>query len=118
VVDDEAAVLEVTSRILRRNGYATLEATTGQKALSLASSRDFQLLLTDSIMPGVSGPKLAEQVTALKPGVRVLHMSGDTAGLLDPQGIVGGRLAFVQKPFTAQALLEKVRDVLTTPPGE
>lgn len=118
VVDDEAAVLEVTSRILRRNGYATLEATTGQKALSLASSRDFQLLLTDSIMPGVSGPKLAEQVTALKPGVRVLHMSGYTAGLLDPQGIVGGRLAFVQKPFTAQALLEKVRDVLTTPPGE
>ena len=118
VVDDEAAVLEVTSRILRRNGYATLEATTGQKALSLASSRDFQLLLTDSIMPGVSGPKLAEQVTALKPGVRVLHMSGYTAGLLDPQGIVGGRLAFVQKPFTAQALLEKVRAVLSVPPGE
>jgi two-component system cell cycle sensor histidine kinase/response regulator CckA len=63
-------------------------------------------------------PKLAEQVTALKPGVRVLHMSGYTAGLLDPQGISGGRLAFVQKPFTAQALLEKVRAMLSTPPEE
>ena len=118
VVDDEHAVLEVTSRILRGNGYATLEAATAQKALSLASTHDFQLLLTDSIMPGVSGPKLAERVTDLKPGVRVLHMSGYTAGVLDPQGVIGGKLAFIHKPFTAQALLDKVRAVLTAPPQE
>jgi len=112
VVDDEPALLEVTGRILRKNGYTTLQARTYEQALSLASSRDFQLLLTDSMMPGMTGATLAELVTEMKPGTRVLHMSGYTTGVLDPQRIRDGELPFIQKPFTAPALLEKVRNVL------
>ena len=112
VVDDEPALLEVTGRILRKNGYTTLQARTYEQALSLAASRDFQLLLTDSMMPGMTGATLAELVTEMKPGTPVLHMSGYTAGVLDPERIRDGELPFVQKPFTAATLLERVRSVL------
>ena len=112
VVDDEPALLEVTGRILRNDGYTTLQARTYEQALSLASSRDFQLLLTDSMLPGMTGATLAELITEMKPGVPVLHMSGYTAGVLDPERIRDGELPFIQKPFTAPALLEKVRTVL------
>jgi len=113
VVDDEPAVLAVTSRILRRKGYATLEAGTYEKALSLASSQDFQLLLTDSVMPGMTGATLAERVTELRPGVPVLHMSGYCAETLSPERIHDGELAFIQKPFTAEALVDKVSAALS-----
>ena len=112
VVDDEPALLEVTGRILRKNGYATLQARTYEQALMLASSRDFQLLLTDSMMPGMTGATLAERISQMKPGMPVLHMSGYTAGVLDPERIRDGELPFIQKPFTAPALLEKVRTLL------
>jgi PAS domain S-box-containing protein len=112
VVDDEPALLEVTGRILRKNGYITLQARTSEQALSLADARDFQLLLTDSVMPGMTGSTLAELITEMKPGTPVLHMSGYTAGVLDPERIRDGELPFIQKPFTAPALLEKVRRVL------
>ena len=117
VVDDEPALLEVTGRILRKNGYTTLHARTYEQALSLASTRDFQLLLTDSIMPGMTGSTLAELITEMKPGMPVLHMSGYTAGELDSERIRDGKLAFIQKPFTAPALLEKVRTVLKAHEG-
>jgi two-component system cell cycle sensor histidine kinase/response regulator CckA len=117
VVDDEPAVLAVTARILRKYGYATLEAGTHEKALSLATSQDFQLLLTDSVMPGMSGVTLAERIAEFKPGVPVLHMSGYDAGTLSPERIRDGELAFLQKPFTAQALLDKVHAVLGSTPA-
>jgi two-component system cell cycle sensor histidine kinase/response regulator CckA len=109
VVDDEPAVREVVSRILRRNGYAALEASTGQQALTLASSHEIQLLLTDSVMPGMSGAGLAKLIVGLKPGLPVLHMSGFNAGVLSAERVSSGELAFIQKPFTAEALLAKVR---------
>jgi PAS domain S-box-containing protein len=112
VVDDEPAVREVVSRILRRNGYTTLEAGTGQQALTLASSHEIQLLLTDSVMPGMSGAGLAKLLVGLKPGLPVLHMSGFNAGVLSPERVSSGELAFIQKPFTAEALLAKVRGTL------
>jgi two-component system, cell cycle sensor histidine kinase and response regulator CckA len=112
VVDDEPALLEVTGRILRKDGYATLQARTYEQALSLAASEDFQLLVTDSMMPGMTGATLAELISEMKPGTPVLHMSGYTAGVLDPERIRDGELPFIQKPFTAAALLEKVRSVL------
>ena len=118
VVDDEPALLEVTGRILRKDGYTTLQARTYEQALSLASSRDFQLLLTDSILPGMTGATLAELITEMKPGVPVLHMSGYTAGVLDHERIRDGELPFIQKPFTAPALLEKVRSVLKAGEGQ
>jgi len=83
-------LLEVTGRILRKDGYTTLQARTYEQALSLASSRDFQLLLTDSMLPGMTGATLAELITEMKPGVPVLHMSGYTAGVLDHERIRDG----------------------------
>jgi len=115
VVDDEPAVLAVTARILRKNGYITLEAGTYEEALATASSQDFQLLLTDTMMPGMSGATLAELVTEMKPGMPVLHMSGYAADVLSPGRIHDGELAFIQKPFTAPALLDKVSAVLGVP---
>jgi two-component system, cell cycle sensor histidine kinase and response regulator CckA len=114
IVDDEPAMLEVASRILRKDGYATLEAGTCEEALALASSADFQLLLTDSVMPGMSGPTLAEHIAGLRPGLPVLHMSGNSAGVLSQDRIRDGELAFVQKPFNAHDLLEKVSAALDT----
>jgi two-component system, cell cycle sensor histidine kinase and response regulator CckA len=117
VVEDEPALLEVTGRILRKNGYTILQARTYERALSLASSRDFQLLLTDSMMPGMTAATLADLVTEMKPGTPVLHMSGHAAGVPDPERIRDGELPFIQKPFTAPALLEKVRRVLRDDKG-
>jgi two-component system, cell cycle sensor histidine kinase and response regulator CckA len=117
VVDDEPALLEVTGRILRKDGYTTMQARTYGQALSLASSHDFQLLLTDSMLPGMTGATLAELITEMKPGVPVLHMSGYTAGVLDHERIRDGELPFIQKPFTAPALLAKVRTVLKAHEG-
>jgi two-component system, cell cycle sensor histidine kinase and response regulator CckA len=108
VVDDEPAVREVVSRILRRNGYTALEASGGEQALALVASHEIQLLLTDSVMPGMSGAGLAKLVAGLKPGLPVLYMSGFSAGVLSEERVSSGELAFIQKPFTAEALLAKV----------
>jgi PAS domain S-box-containing protein len=112
VVDDEPAVLAVTARILRSHGYRTVEASTCDEALSLLSSCDCQLMVTDSVMPGMAGPELARHALERKPGLRVLHMSGSTAGLLDPDRVFSGDATFIQKPFTSLALLRKVRRAL------
>jgi PAS domain S-box-containing protein len=116
VVDDEPGVLEVTARILRHNGYAALEAATYEEALSLAGTHDFQLLLTDSVMPRMSGATLAERVGALRAGTAILYMSGYSEGMPGPQRAVGKEAARIQKPFDEQALLEAVHAALNTPP--
>ena len=112
VVDDEPAMLAVTTRILRRNGYQVLEAGSCGEALALISGHEFELLLTDAVMPEMSGPELAKRALKIKPGLRVLHMSGSTQGVLSPERVASGEMAFIAKPFTAQVLLEKVRAVL------
>ena len=114
VVDDEPAVLALTSRILRRDGYATLEARSGEEALSLASSHDFQLLLTDAVMPRMPGPELAGLMREMKPDVRVMYMSGYSRDVLNQEHIAEGELLLVDKPFTAATLLDKVQTALST----
>jgi two-component system, cell cycle sensor histidine kinase and response regulator CckA len=115
VVDAEPAVLEITARILRHNGYRTLEASTCDDALSLISTHDFQLLLTDTGMPCAP---LANRALAMKPGIRVLRMSGSTSGMTEPGPVTSGEEPLIRKPFTAPDLLEKVRRVLATGPAE
>lgn len=122
IVDDEPSVLAVTSRILRQHGYPTLEAGTGDEALILAATRDFHLLLTDSVMPGMNGPTLAERVAALRPGVPIIRMSGsDDTARARPHYTPGTEQTYIQKPFTASDLISKVRAALTGsaagPPG-
>jgi DNA-binding NtrC family response regulator len=114
VVDDEPVVLAATSRILRQNGYATLEAASYDQALTLAASHQVQLLLTDSVMPRMSGPAVADRITELKPGLPVVYMTG--YGLVSPDPSPGSndQAAGIQKPFTPQTLLQAVRHALET----
>ena len=109
VVDDEPAVLAVAARILRVGGYTTLEATTYEQAIALAETRQFQLLLTDSVMPRMSGVALADRITGLKPGLPVLYMTGYGPGAPSQ---ASDQTARIQKPFTAQALLRAVHQSL------
>jgi len=119
VVDDEPAVLALAARVLRKSGYEVVEASTGEEALGLASLPDVgvDLLLTDSVLPHMSGAGLAERFAQLQPGVRVLHMSGYSAGSLSAEAIGRRDVAFIEKPFNPQALLDKVRSVLAAPPA-
>jgi CheY-like chemotaxis protein len=115
VVEDEAAVLELTSRILRQSGYSVLEAETFEAALSLAAANDFQLLLTDSVMPHMSGRLLAQKIDALKPGRPVLFMSGYSEAVVLSRGLVTDSAALIQKPFDRQTLITRVRAAIAAP---
>ena len=110
VVDDQPAVLKVVSRILRHNGYHTLEAGSYEEALSVLSGHDPDLLLTDSVPAEIPEQTLADRVREIKPGMRILRMSGGQVTVLGPEG---GQV--ISKPFTAKDLVDKVRAMLDVP---
>jgi len=112
VVEDAHAMREVTSRILRRNGYAALEAANGQEALAILETHTCDLLLTDVIMPHMSGRDLVERVHAQMPDLPVLYMSGYSQGVFDPTRELEHSVVLIQKPFDERSLLQKVRIVL------
>jgi len=112
VVEDEAAMMEVTARILRRHGYTVVEATTGPDAIAAAAERDVRLLLTDSVMPQMSGRELARQIREVRPELPVLFMSGYDQGVVGTQLIPSEAVMLVQKPFDAETLLKRVRSVI------
>jgi PAS domain S-box-containing protein len=118
VVEDQDAMRRVTARILRRNGFSVIEAASGEEALSLATENAFQLLLTDVVMPQMSGRELAERVQELKPGVAVLFMSGYSQGVLGPRRALEDGVVLIQKPFTERALLEKVHSAMSLHPSD
>ena len=113
VTEDEAAVRDMTARILGRGGYAVLTASSGEEALALMSdpATTIDLLLTDVVMPGMSGKELSDRAAVLRPGLRTIFMSGYS------QEFVGRRILepgiwLVEKPFTAEVLLSRIREVL------
>ncbi|MET0494271.1 MAG: ATP-binding protein [Actinoplanes sp.] len=108
VVEDEVALGEAAVRILTGGGYRTLYAEGGAQALALESLHDCDLLLTDVIMPEMSGRQLAEKLVDRHPGLPVLYMSGYSDGLLGDIHLLDGGFAFIEKPFTAKALLTQV----------
>ncbi len=114
LVEDEDPLREMTREILTEGGYVVLEAENGSRALEVAAAHagPIHLLLTDVVMPGLSGPKTAERLTALRPGTRVLFASGYTAGELGPHGVLDPSVEFLQKPYTPDDLLARIRDVL------
>jgi len=117
VVEDEPAVLRVVTRILQRNGYSVLSATNGTEALALAADHEFDLLLTDTVMPGISGLELADRVRQSYPQASVLLMSGYSPDLAGPGRALPVDTALIQKPFTERALMEAVRAAIATPCG-
>jgi two-component system, cell cycle sensor histidine kinase and response regulator CckA len=117
VVEDESAVRSFTRMVLQRSGYQVIEAGNGEEALSLSREHTgkIQLLVTDMVMPGMGGRQVAEALEQQRPGVRVLYLSGYTENTIAQRGALGSELPFLQKPFTMEALLRKVRQVLDQP---
>ncbi|HEY3494094.1 MAG TPA: ATP-binding protein [Polyangiaceae bacterium] len=114
LVEDEEQVRKIVLAVLRRNGYAVLEAAGAREALRIARNPEysFDLVLTDVVMPDMSGPELVRRVREVRIGVRALCMSGYTDETVLRHGILEGGMAFLQKPITPDALLRKVRSVL------
>jgi two-component system cell cycle sensor histidine kinase/response regulator CckA len=116
VVEDESSVRALAARILRERGYTVLEASNGKEALRVAQEFDgeIHLVLTDVVMPEMSGKVLISRIEAARPGIRSLFISGYTDNAIVHHGILESNVAFLQKPFTANALAHKVREVINT----
>jgi PAS domain S-box-containing protein len=114
LVEDELGLRTVVDESLRQEGYSVLLAANGMDALQVAQRYQgpIQLLITDVIMPFVSGPELAQSLRALRPETRVLYMSGYTADKLADHPTLDPDLALLQKPFKLSDLAQKVRDLL------
>jgi signal transduction histidine kinase len=115
LVEDESLVRTLTSTILRGHGYQVYEASDGLEALQLVQKNKLKfihLLLTDVIMPKMSGKELAERLISRHPDLRVLYTSGYTNEVIARHGILEDNTAFLQKPFTPKLLARKVQEVL------
>jgi CheY-like chemotaxis protein len=111
VVEDETPIRQVISRILRQHHYTVIEASTGEQGFGLIDD-DCRLLLTDVIMPAMSGPELAEKVRRTRPHIPILFMSGYSRGVLGPQWSSQEGVAVIQKPFASELLLGMVSDAI------
>jgi DNA-binding NtrC family response regulator len=113
VVDDEAEIRKLVTAMLAQNGYRVLTADTGENAVRLfRSNPEVELLLTDVVAPGMSGPMIADQIAALKPDVKVLFMSGYDGTQFVQRYVVEKGYSLLIKPFTLEQLEDKVRDVM------
>jgi len=114
LVEDESSVRALAETILARLGYRVMVADSGPAAVTLWDARQgkFDVLLTDVIMPQMSGGDLAHLLRGKKPGLKVLFMSGYTDDMLASHGVLAGETQLIQKPFTAEALGRKLRDLL------
>jgi len=113
VVEDEPSVRAFVGMVLKARGYRLLEAGSGREALDLlrVSAEHIDALLTDVIMPEMSGVEVARRVMAVRPDVAVLYMSGYADEVLRHEHAPAGSV-FLQKPFTPEVLLARVRDVI------
>jgi two-component system cell cycle sensor histidine kinase/response regulator CckA len=116
LVEDEESVRQLVRETLEAKGYKVLEAGHGEAALRIASSHQgpIDMLITDVVMPGMSGRELSKQLCASHPTTKVLYLSGYTEDAIVHQGVLEHGTAFLQKPFTLQMLSRKVREVLSS----
>jgi two-component system, cell cycle sensor histidine kinase and response regulator CckA len=114
LVEDEDAVRELTVLVLQGSGYSVLKASSGKEALQLIEDRTdgIDLLLTDVVMPEMSGNQLAQAMRSIYPGLKVLFLSGYMDDAVFRHGILQDKVAFLQKPFTPASLAKRVRAVL------
>jgi len=114
VTEDEPQIRKLIGRTLKRAGYAVIEAASPAEALDRSSghSGTIHVLMTDVVLPGMNGRQLAERLTAARPGLRVLYMSGHAGGVVAGRSVLEKGVAFLPKPFTPSVLLAKLHDVL------
>jgi len=114
LVEDKEDVRVLLHEVLRENGYSVLEACNGKRALDLGKHHlaPIQLLITDVVMPKMSGRELADRLASTHPETKVLYMSGYTDGVIAYHGELDPDTAFLQKPFSPNTLAHKIRDVL------
>jgi two-component system cell cycle sensor histidine kinase/response regulator CckA len=113
-VEDEQSVRELVCEYLKARGYHVLEAADGVQALEIAAAHKgkIQLLITDVVMPKVSGREVAARLAPTRPDLKVLYISGYTDDSVFRHGVLEGGMAFLQKPFNLKALATKVREIL------
>ena len=116
LAEDEKLVRKFVRSILEKNGYTVLEAHHGSEALRVALQHPgpIHLLLTDMVMPLMDGKLLAQRMVGLRPGIRVLYMSGYSENAVVHHGVLESGTAFIEKPFTVETLARKVREALDT----
>ncbi len=114
LIEDEEHVRAASRAILARSGYTVVEVGGPPEALDVCAdpSKTIHLVLTDIVMPKMSGPELAKRLRSIRPGIKVLYMSGYTDDTIIRHGMLDQMTAFLQKPFTPEDLLRRVRDVL------
>jgi CheY-like chemotaxis protein len=115
IVEDNAAILKLTQRMLKRLGYRVLAANSPQKAIAMARNHPepIDLLLTDVIMPESNGRDLALRMEGICPRIKVLYMSGYTSNIIVNRGVLNEDVVLLQKPFSKNELASKIKDVLT-----
>jgi CheY-like chemotaxis protein len=116
VVEDEGALLRIATRVLQAAGYSVLAATSGADALRECQrhSAPIHLVVSDIVMPGMSGVAFAERMKSVHPETKVLYMSGYTDDALSHQGVTDPQVQLLSKPFTPEQLRRKVREILDT----
>jgi two-component system cell cycle sensor histidine kinase/response regulator CckA len=114
LVEDDADLRDLSRRVLTMNGYRVLPASHGRDALRVAEEHadEISLMVTDVIMPGMSGRELADKLQASRPAMKVLFVSGYTDNIIEERGMLAPGTAFLQKPFSPRHLAAKVREVL------
>jgi CheY-like chemotaxis protein len=114
LVEDDPALRKMAAEVLRGTGYKVLTAPSGADALQVAAKHrgPLDVLLTDVVMPGMTGRELAGQITSRHPRIQILYMSGYTDDAIGHHGLHGQALRILQKPFTHDALVRHVREAL------
>ena len=117
LVEDEESVRGLAAKVLAGYGYRVIEARDGSEAEQVARREGdyLHLMVTDVVMPGISGLELATRLAAVRPKMKVLFMSGYTDDAIVRRGVLADDAAFLQKPFTGDLLARRVRDVLDQP---
>ena len=114
LVEDDPQVLKLVNQVLEKYGYTILSAGLPEEALQIAEQyrKEIHLLVTDVIMPGLNGKDLAKKINAMKPGIKILFMSGYTENIIAHRGVLTEGVNFIQKPFFVKSFAQKIREVL------
>jgi len=118
LVEDEEGVRAVLNELLTGLGFSVLQAANGAEAVDLARGHDgvIDLVVTDMVMPVMSGQELARNLAEVRPGVRILYMSAFASNIYLPSALANALADYISKPFDLETFVEKVRELLASPP--